>query len=263
MAKMTLLEMVQDIASALDSDDVNSISDTVEAMQIAREVKTAYFETLATLNIPTNDSLILLDGLGDLTKPNYLKIPETVKQITFFKYDRQNNGLVGDYIDVTYLPPEEFIYRIVGNGPLEDTAIITDFSGAKLTCLTNQDPTYWTTFDNTYLVTDSYNIAVDDTLQQTKSLCWGQNNIQFTLQDDYIPVLDDDLFPLLLAESKSACFANLKQMPSPKDEQRAHRQLVRAQNDFWRADQRKPYDRLPNYGRGRLTSWPFNTGSNS
>jgi hypothetical protein len=31
MAKMTLLEMVQDIMSDMDSDEINSISDTQEA----------------------------------------------------------------------------------------------------------------------------------------------------------------------------------------------------------------------------------------
>lgn len=264
MAKMTLIEMVQNIASAIESDDVNSISDTVEAYQIAREIQTSYFELLARLKIPSKDGLILLDSLSDPTYPNYLKLPDGVKQVNWFKYDRQFNNIVGDYVPVTYLTPEDFVTRMVGNAglnPATPYTTITDPSGAKLTVLTAQDPTYWTTFDNTYLVTDSYNSVVDSTLQQTKSLCWGKFNTAFTFEDNYIPELDDDLFPLLLAESKSACFSNIKQMPNQKEEQRAHRQTVSAQSSFWRFDQRKPYNRVPDFGRRAPYSWPFNTGT--
>lgn len=261
---MTLLAIVQNIASALESDNVNSITDTVESYQIALEVQTAYYELLAALDIPSDDSLILLDGLGDTTKPNYLKIPTTVKEINWFKYDYRANGVSGDYITIQYLTPEEFVSRMIGNQGTSTGlpyTLVTDFSGAKLTVLSTQNPTFWTTFDNKYIITDSYNSTVDSTLQQSKSLCWGQNNLTFTLQDSYVPILDENLFPLLLAESKSACFANIKQMPSQKDEQRAHRQLIRAQNGFWKANQRKPYDRVPNYGRVSPNSWPFNTGT--
>jgi hypothetical protein len=263
MAKYTLLEIVQNIASAIDSDAVNSISDTVEAYQIAMEVRTAYDEVLATLKIPSKESLILLDALTDPDRPNYLKIPDSCKMIQWFKYDYQNEGIVGDYQEVWYLTPDEFIMRtrqLAGGDP---TAIpystITDFSGAQLNIITNKNPQWWTTFDNSYIVTDSYNIDQDTTLQQSKSLCWGQNNLNFLMSDTYVPELDDDLFPLLIAEAKSACFANLKQTTSPKDEQRARRNRVQMQDDLWRANQRRPYDRIPNYGRARggLYVWPF------
>ena len=42
MAKMTLLAMVQDILNDMDGDEVNSISDTVEAEQVAQIIKTTY-----------------------------------------------------------------------------------------------------------------------------------------------------------------------------------------------------------------------------
>lgn len=255
--------MVQNIAAALDSDEVNSISDTVESYQIAREVQTAYDEILASLNIPSKDSLILLNASQDVTRPNYLQIPSTVKQIQWFKYDYQSQNVPGDYQEVYYLTPEEFIYRSRQIAGLDATATpfidVEDFSGATLNVITNKNPQWWTTFDNEWLVTDSYNSDVDNTLQQSKSLCFGQNNLTWLMEDDYIPELDDNLFPLLIAEAKSACFANLKQTPSAKDEQRARRQRVNMQDDLWRANQRKPYDRIPNYGRARggLYVWPF------
>ena len=42
MAKMTVLEMVQDILNDMDSDEVNSINDTIEAQQVANTVRTVY-----------------------------------------------------------------------------------------------------------------------------------------------------------------------------------------------------------------------------
>lgn len=46
MAKLTLLDIVQDILSDMDSDTVNSITDSVESLQIAQIVKTTFFEII-------------------------------------------------------------------------------------------------------------------------------------------------------------------------------------------------------------------------
>ena len=45
--KKTVLEIVQDIMNDMDSDKVNSISDTVESQQIAQTVRTV-FESMVT-----------------------------------------------------------------------------------------------------------------------------------------------------------------------------------------------------------------------
>lgn len=261
--KMTVLEMAQNIASAIDSDDFNSISDTVEAYQIARVIQESYDELLADLKIPSKKSLILLDGLADTDHPNYLKLPETVKKIDWFKYDYESSSIDGDYVSILYLDPFDFIQRskqnAFGSNNPPNTAI-TDFSGATLNILTSSDPVYWTTFDNTYIVTDAYNSSKDSTLQQSKSLCWGENNLTFELSDNYTPILDENLFPLLLAEAKSTCFNNIKQTASAKEEQRAKRQRIGLQNDLWRANQRKPYDSCPNYGRRSGSVNPLKNG---
>jgi hypothetical protein len=251
MAKMTVLEMVQNIASALESDDVNSISDTIEAYQIAREIQTAYFLLVSALNIPTNDGLVLLDGLADTSRPNYLVLPPECKSIKWFKYDNRSQGTAGDYQEVSWLEPEDFVLRVVQNAGVGSTTLVTDFSGAQLTIKTDKNPQYWTSFDNQHIVTDSYNSALDDTLHQFKTLCFGENYNTFTIEDSFIPVLDDNLFPLLLADAKSACFFNIKQMPNPKEEKRASQQLIRAQNDLSKASPGKARARLPDYGRSR------------
>jgi hypothetical protein len=52
MRKMTLLEMVQNIASALETDEVSSISDTVESLEIAEEIKTTFYEQFNNILVP-------------------------------------------------------------------------------------------------------------------------------------------------------------------------------------------------------------------
>ena len=50
MAKMTLLEMTQNILSAMDSDAVNSIGDTVESLQVADVIVETYYELFANVS---------------------------------------------------------------------------------------------------------------------------------------------------------------------------------------------------------------------
>lgn len=277
MSKMTLLEMTQDILRAMDSDEISSIGDTVESLQVAGEVKIAYEEIFANLKLPFKSALVQLQALSDLNHPNYLQIPDTVKSIGWIKYNTldytsfnvtPNQNLVYDteifdnvpvtvdtstvptYVDIQYQTPEMFILNSLQYGGQLNTQVVVDFSGAQLTIGNQYNPTYWTTFDNKNIVFDSYNSTLDATLQQSKTMCWGQYDLTFEMQDTFIPDLDAGLFPLLLAEAKRVSFVNQKQVSSQPEEQRARRQLVRAQNDLWRADQRRPYD-MPNYGRRR------------
>lgn len=240
MAKMTLLELVQDILDAMDSDEVNSISDTVESMQVARAVVGTYYELMAGRSDPSFESLIKLDSLGDPTKPNYMTMPNNVKNIKWIKY----NG-----VTVPYRTPEMFLedaYSIGSTGTL-----ITDPQlSANYYIFTDGDPTFWTTFDNQTIIFNGYDIASDSTLQQSKTLCWGQLDPVFPLDDlAYAPYLYGDEYPGLLAEAKSYCFINFKQVSNSKEEQKSRRQRVRQQNDQWRGDQRRPYNKTPNYGR--------------
>src|SRR5688572_28072275 len=90
--RMSLLDMVQDILNDLDSDGVNSINDTIEAQQVAQIVKTCYFEMISNRNWPHLKQLIQLEASGDVDKPNYLQLPERLKELILFKYDMFRDG---------------------------------------------------------------------------------------------------------------------------------------------------------------------------
>jgi len=61
--KRTLLQIVQNILSDMDSEDVNTIGDTIESQQIASVVRDVYYNMVSTRMIPEHQELIKLVSL--------------------------------------------------------------------------------------------------------------------------------------------------------------------------------------------------------
>ena len=53
--KYTLLEMTQDILSNMSSDEVNSISDTPESLQVATIIKQKYYDIVSRGDLPEHN----------------------------------------------------------------------------------------------------------------------------------------------------------------------------------------------------------------
>ena len=247
--KKTLLEITQIILSKMDSDEVNSIGDTTESLQVAQEIETSYFELLGNIVWTDRNQLISFDGVGDPdNKPNYLKVKELVDKFEFVMYNR-GTLVAPEYYRVNYLSPLEFLTMVVKNATSSSTLVVTDVKGAKYPIKTDTPPTYYTSFDDEYLVFDSYNLAADDTLQESKILAVGQVIPTFEQTDDFTPLLPAKYFPMLIAEAASMCFINHKGAPNSKEEQRSRRQMVRHQNNATRSDEAKKTG--PDFGRDR------------
>lgn len=234
--KLTLLKMTQDILSDMDSDEINNIDDTVESTQVANTIRSVYFEMIGNRNWPHLRKLIQLDNSGDVTKPNYLSVPENVKEFVFFKYEKHKTGVTRLSLeDVKWKEPDAFLRYVSGrNSDNTNVDTITDFSGSKLLILNDIAPQYWTSFDDNYIVTDSYDLAVDTTLNGSKTQCLAYVNPEWEHVDSFIPDLPIDAFPALYQESASTCFFNIKQMPNQKTEQKAQRQQRWLSRKAWR-----------------------------
>jgi hypothetical protein len=268
MAKMTLLELTQKVLNSLNSDEVESITDTVEAIQVAGIIEDVYRNLTTNTIIPEHSTLLKVEALGDGTRPNYLRLPTEVSKISSFRYNRATETfttsidpethlpiapttfLKSEYKAVSYLLPEEFINRIM-NRDQDDVnmEVVTDFSGIKFIVQNDKPPQYWTSFDDEFMVFDSYNRNVDTTLQSSKSMAFGVKIPVFTLVDSFIPDIDENLFPLLLNEAKSWAHIELKQQAHQKAEQQSRRQRVTYQNDRERFQKNDSY---PGYGRNRI-----------
>jgi len=86
VATPTLLEMTQNILSALSSDEVSSISDTVESLQVANIIKNKYYDIVNRSDPPKQDLLFQLTASGDSTKPTLMYMPSTVTRVNWIKY---------------------------------------------------------------------------------------------------------------------------------------------------------------------------------
>lgn len=243
--EMTLLDMVQNIQSVLNGDEVNSIGDSVEALQIADEVRTAYYIMLQEYDHPFQKEPIKLESLADLDRPNYLRVPKNVSSLDWIRYNDTTDN-ENHWVEQTYLAPNDFVeysLNLANNAHAEE---FTELNGATLYCLNNEPPKYYTSFDEKNLVFNAYNSAVDDTLQSSKSLAYGLVVPDWRMEDTFVPKLRIDLYPRLLSEAKSAAFINIKQTNNPKEEQRSRRLITRHQNRDHRAKQAQSTSRIKN-----------------
>lgn len=248
MPKLTLLEMTQDILNDLDSDEVNHIDDTIEAQQVAQIIKTCYYEMLSHRNWPHMRKLIQIEASGDLSRPNYLILPENLQELSYFKYDKAKIDAVDINLqDVVFKEPDDFLRYVSGRKSSADNVeTIIDPTGTKILIFNDQAPSYWTSFDDTYLVTDAYDKAVDDTLKKSKTQAQAYMIPIWNRIDSFVPDLPAEAFPALLEEAKSTAFITLKQVANQKAEQKAKRQQSWLSRKAWRAAGGVRYD---NYGR--------------
>lgn len=88
--KQTLLQMTADILSNLTSDEVNSISDTTESMQVATIIKQKYYDLIARGQPTKHTQLFQLTASGNSTEPVLMFMPDGVSKIDWLKYFDSN-----------------------------------------------------------------------------------------------------------------------------------------------------------------------------
>lgn len=252
MATMTLLDMTQNILSSLNSDEVNSISDSTEATQVANIIKTTYFNIIPRAELTKHTTLFQLTASGDITKPTLMYRPDNISSLEWLKYDNDDPsaGDVGvKYEYVTILPITQFLDMVNTFNPNDTDVDSFTLSGISFYYKTDKVPQYCTVIQNYYVIFDSYRADLEDTLESTKTLCFGQVIPVFTLADSFVPDLDAELFPLLLNEAKSLAFLELKQTTHPKAEQEAKRQWSHLQVDKSLTNKPTYFEQIPSFGR--------------
>lgn len=248
MAKMSLLDMVQDILSDMDSDQVNSISDTAESLQVAQIIKSTYYNIVDGRDYPFLHELFQLNSSASLDRPTHMKLPETIIDLDWIKYNKKKIGETRNKFEkVTYVTPEKFLDIVnarVSNA--DNIKVVSDPTDIILNIQTDKAPQYYTSFDDETIVFDSYDSEVESTIQNSKLQCYGRRSLVFLMEDDFVPDLPIQMFTYLLNEAKSTCFVRIKQMPDPKSEQTSVTQKRRMSQEAWKVSKGV---RFPNYGR--------------
>ena len=244
--KKSLIDIVQDMLSDTDGDEVNSIDDTTEATQAAYIVRSTFENIVVGSTIDYYRRGIQFDGMGDTEYPNYLKLPENIQQLEFIQYNKTTDDRVR-FENLTYLYPDEFLARQNSLDSTSDTVQeVRDFGGVTYLIQNNKAPDFWTSFDDSHIVFDSYNKEVEDTIHKNKTQGIAYISPVFELRDDYIPDLPADMFPYLISEAKSAFSTKIRQTQSEEDAKWStlHRRRMSRKN--WQA---KGGIRMANYGK--------------
>ncbi len=240
--RKTLLAMTQNILSAMDSEDVNAIGDTEEALQVVDIIETTYFDIIATRDIPEHKELIKLTALSDSDYPSHFEYPTYTKEILRVDYKDSD----GFYTEIAWCEPITFLIRVDGTASNYDT-VNDKNGGTQLRIKNDTHPTFYTSFDDKYIVFNSYNSTTESTLQESKVRAFGTKYPTFDKSDDtFIPDLDASMFPYFLAEAKSSAMSLLKGGSDPKVEQAARRHKSFMQNDLFHT---KRANKWSNFGR--------------
>lgn len=246
--KMSVLDMVQDILSDMNSDEVSSITDTLESLQVAQILKSTYYEMVSRKNWPHLRKLLQLDASGTTAKPTHMALTENIKELVELNYDkRKSTDTSPKWRKVEYIAPDEFLRYTNGrNSSNSNIDEIEDYTGVELLIRNDVAPTYYTSFDDENVVFDSYDSTVDSTLQSSKTQAIAYVIPAFTLSDTFVPDLPAEAFSGFLAEAKSVCFVRIKQMPDAKAEQQSRKQMSWLSTKNWQVAGGWNF---PNYGR--------------
>jgi hypothetical protein len=246
--KYTLLEIVQEILSDMDSDEVNSISDTAESEQIAVIVKSTFNAMMVNRDWPHTRKLVSFLASGTTALPTHLKLKSGVKRMITVTYNKVKQGETRkQYLPVKYLEPDAFLRRQnTLNSDQSNVDIITDPTGVELLIRNDISPEYYTSFDDSFMVFDSYDSEVDSTLQESKVQAMAYVLPTWVHTDTSVPDLPDDAFPLLVEESKAKSQFKLRQFVDSKAEIEAGRQ------NRWLSRKARKIEggiKYPDYGR--------------
>jgi len=252
--RYTLLEIVQQILSAMDSDEVDSYSDTVESVQVANLLKGVYYDLATDLQLPEHDGLFELTASGSSLQPTLMTVPSNVVRIDYIKY---NNILTADtysnYQPCYYKPWDEFLDYM--NVLKNETANVgeMDFTNNtetfEIMYWSDRMPKYYSSVDDYTLVFDAYDSAEDTTLQKSKTMCYGSVYPTWTMSDAFEPDLDPTQFSYFINRAKVRAFAELKQAANNEAASETRIQKVRNQGNKRRVPDRTEHEKLPKYGR--------------
>jgi hypothetical protein len=252
MAKPSLLEIVQDLLSDMDADEVNSISDTLEAQQVATVVRNVYRGIVEEYDLQSIECAFQLEASTSSARPTHMTVPSSVFNVTRIRYNTAGSGAASPaYTEIPYTTPSDFLDLTSNNdSDAADYQDVTDpGSGFVLSICNNRAPSVWTTFDGgTTLIFDAFNSSVDSTLQSSKTQCIGDKRNDLTITDAALVELPETMHQLLYNEAREICFELYKDGAPRKinETARISRMKAKERKNKVRTPARLT---LPDYGR--------------
>ena len=253
--KYNLLKITQMILSAMDSDEINDISDTAESLQVVDIIETVFNENASELLYPEHEDFFELAATS-ATTPTILTRPTNVVDMSWFKYNNSLAATTNDnFVRVNWMEVEAFIDA--------QNALDIDLSTVENMTFTNSEsetfvykirndiwPSYYMLIDDHYVICDAYISSEETNLQKSNTWCYGRLNPTFTRSNTFTPDIDEYNFAQFFNECKSQCFADLKQTINVKSEKKSRDGKIRTQKRKYdlRGDL-DPIQQFKNFGR--------------
>ena len=251
MAKITLLEIVQNILNDADSDNVNSINDTVESVQAAMVVRDVYRQIVDLHDLGTLKTVVQLTATSGTT-PNVMERPEGFHTIEWVKYDKRlTAGGVQNFERVDYMDPGDFLDMVHMRSTSDsNVTAVTLSTGIIIPVVNDQAPQYYTIMDrgSDELVFDSYDSGLETNLQTSKSVAYGTSRPDLTLADATTLALPRHLETLVQREARAMFFDLYKDGVTAEVDRTRRRAEVRAQRHR-HIVKNSDNDNRPDYGR--------------
>jgi hypothetical protein len=237
----------------MDSDEVNSIGDTVEAKQVVTVIESVYNNIVARTELPEHFEVFELVASGDPAKPNIMYMPNYVDTIEWIRY---NNLKEQRSEELKFIPSTEFFVRnnnlgttYKGDLRLSKSTVYKEGSSIDFYFLNDRDPTEYSLIEGIGVIFNGVNLSVEDTAEKNSTLAYGRRSFGFVQEDSFVPPLTPQHFNLLYQESKALAFAELKQTQHAIAEKNAKESRINMQRRK-DADKATPFYRnLPYYGR--------------
>lgn len=242
MARLTYLQIVQRVASAIDSDNVTAIDESPESEQIAELVKTVYDDLMSEFPWYHKRETIQLEVTATA---HIMKIPNDVEQLAsdIIYYDNE---------PVYYWHPDKMRDHLAN----QDTSLSTiDSNGAQ----NDKDPSYWSSYDDENIIFDSY----DGTLVQAETAVWAIKEVSPPETDTDVPDMPNNLHPVLLWGVMEEAFRTLKGDETAASRYGRKYQKGKARAKRWarKTNQKENPGRKIDYGRrnGLQTRYEIST----
>lgn len=252
MAKKTILKLVQRIGEAISSDEIDTLNETIEAVEITNILEDSFTEVMNRRDWEfLRDRVLQMDvRAGGDTKLFNLTIPLNVTKLQEVRYIDDN----GKFPTLEYVTSLVFIERVQARDVSQAniTAIDND-DGVALNIITDQPPTFYTSFDEENLSFDAHDATrgTGNLIADSVIIANIIPAVDFTDPTATLPI-PERMETLVLNEAIATAGVRLRQVVDTRAERIARRQGIKLRElepKTQRDQQVRTYGRTTRSGR--------------
>lgn len=216
--KLTYIDLLRQILAEIESDEVNSLLDTVESEQITLVIYRIYKSIAATHNLEHLKRFVI--PFPEPGTPTFFELPSEVNNISWIKHNNRVIGGPANYTTLYFRPSEVFMRVLAGRDSSAGNVTTVVKDGIPYNIYTDRHPRYFTVLNKTKLLFDSYMSSLDVAGIDVNNLqIYGQLDPVIEIDDNYEFDMPSDIMTYFVNECISYAYTVIKQLPNPKIEQ--------------------------------------------